>query len=128
MLRNRFYILVCIIAVVPLGFVLKYYHGPANQWPNLYGAAVMYELFWCLCAYFVFPDRKHIVVIAFLVFTGTCILETMQIWHPPMLELIRSYRIGVWLIGNGFDWMDFPHYVLGSVLGWGIMRVVADSK
>jgi hypothetical protein len=85
-------------------------------------------VFWCLCAFLVFPARKNSAIIAISVFTITCILEIMQLWHYPVLELIRSYRVGVWLIGNGFDWMDFPHYVLGSAMGWGVMRMIADRK
>jgi hypothetical protein len=42
----------------------------------------------------------------------------MQLWHHPVLETIRSFRAGTWLIGNGFDWWDFPHYALGCGLGW----------
>jgi hypothetical protein len=48
----------------------------------------------------------------------TCILEVLQCWHPPFLESIRSTRIGVTLIGNSFAWLDFPHYLAGSLIAY----------
>lgn len=48
----------------------------------------------------------------------TCILEFLQLWHPPFLELIRSYLIGRLLIGTSFSWWDFPHYLVGCLIGW----------
>jgi hypothetical protein len=117
-------ILIGLLLVVPLGFALKYYAGPGHVWCNLYGAAVLYEVFWCLVAFFFFPRKKNIPVIALGVFVITCILEFLQLWHPPLLELVRSYRVGVWLIGNGFDWLDFPHYAIGCGLGYLIIKKV----
>jgi hypothetical protein len=127
MISLRLKIIISLIVTVPLGFGLKYWTGPGSSWCNAHGAAVLYELFWCLCAFFLFPKRRNIPVIAAAVFIITCILEIMQLWHPPLLEAIRSCAIGAWLIGNYFDWWDFPHYVLGSGLGWAVMRVLGRN-
>ena len=124
----RIRILLCLAVTVPCGFLFKFYSGPGAGWCNAHGAAVFYEIFWCLAAFFCFPGRRNIPVIATAVFIVTCILEIMQLWHPPLLEAIRSAPLGVWLIGNGFDWADFPHYVLGSGFGWVILRVLYKSK
>lgn len=113
--------LLLIAITVPLGFGLKYYSGPGHAWCNLYGAAVLYEVFWCLAAFLLFPSRKAIIPIAMIVFLVTCGLEFLQLWHPPFLEAIRSTRPGVWLIGNGFDWWDFPHYIMGCMSGGFLM-------
>jgi hypothetical protein len=48
----------------------------------------------------------------------TCVLEILQLWHPPILEAMRDTWIGRLLLGSTFSWWDFPHYVLGSILGW----------
>jgi len=121
-------IIICLAVTIPLGFGFKYYSGPGAGWFNAHGAGILYEIFWCLCAFFFFPYRRTIPVIAVSVFIVTCILETMQLWHPPLLEAIRSRAVGVWIIGNCFDWMDFPHYILGSGLGWVTMRVLDKNK
>jgi hypothetical protein len=123
-LTSRSLTLLLIAITVPLGFGLKYYSGPGHIWCNLYGAAVLYEVFWCLAAFLLFPSRKAIVPIAIIVFLATCGLEFLQLWRPPVLQAIRSFRPGVWLIGNGFDWWDFPHYITGCVLGWVVLNII----
>ena len=104
--------------IVPLGFAFKLYGGPGHVWFNDYGAAVLYEVFWCLLAGLVFDPRKHALRIAVVVFVITCALEFLQLVDTPLLSAIRRYRLGQYLIGTTFVWWDFPHYVLGCVLGW----------
>ena len=124
----RLFTLLLIAITVPLGFGLKYYSGPGSVWCNLYGAAMLYEVFWCLAAFLVFPFRNAIVPITVTVFSVTCGLEFLQLWHHPFLEAVRSTHLGVWLIGNGFDWRDFPHYIAGSLLGWLVLLCLAKSR
>jgi hypothetical protein len=114
--------------IVFAGFAFKYYPGPGHSWFNLYGAGVLYEVFWCLVAFCFFPRSQNMPIIAAAVFVCTCVLETAQLWHHPLLEEIRRFRIGVWLIGDGFDWWDFPHYAAGCALGWAILRTLQNSK
>lgn len=110
---------VSMLIVIAMGFFFKYYTGPAHQWFNNYGAAVFYEIFWCLFAFLFFSkSRKAVWQIPIWVFIVTCILEFLQLWHPPLLENFRATLIGKWLIGTTFAWWDFPHYVLGCILGW----------
>jgi hypothetical protein len=123
----RIKILLCLAVIVPLGFGFKYYSGPGAFWFNAYGAAVFYEIFWCLCAFFFFTKRRDIPIIAVTVFIITCVLETMQLWHPPLLEAVRGTHFGAWIIGTTFDWLDFPHYIIGSGFGWASMRFL-DRK
>ena len=56
--------------------------------------------------------------IVIFVFIITCCLETLQLWHPEFLEVIRSNFIGVTILGNSFNWLDFPYYFIGSLLGY----------
>jgi hypothetical protein len=46
----------------------------------------------------------------------------LQLWHPKSLETIRSSFIGSALIDTTFSWLDFPHYALGSFIGWQWLR------
>ncbi|MCC5644560.1 DUF2809 domain-containing protein [Nostoc sp. CHAB 5824] len=117
--RNQtIFIILSLLIVIPMGFLFKYYTGPAYQWFNDYGAAIFYEIFWCLFAFWFFRSRAAIIQIPIWVFVITCILEFLQLWHPPLLEEIRATLIGKLLLGTTFIWWDFPHYVLGCVLGW----------
>ncbi|MUG98693.1 DUF2809 domain-containing protein [Scytonema sp. UIC 10036] len=127
----NFHILLSLLIVITMGFFFKYYVGPAHQWLNNYGAAVFYEIFWCLFAFLFFKGQAAIWQIPLWVFIITCILEFLQLWHPPLLEQFRATLIGKWLIGTTFAWWDFPHYLLGCVLGWLWLQklpVINDAK
>ncbi|WP_017318819.1 ribosomal maturation YjgA family protein [Mastigocladopsis repens] len=116
--NQSFYIIPSLLIVIAMGFFFKYYTGLAHKWLNDYGAAVFYEIFWCLFAFLFFRSRAAVRQIPLWVFIITCILEFLQLWHPPLLEEFRTTLIGKWLIGTTFAWWDFPHYVLGCLLGW----------
>ncbi|MEH2162586.1 MAG: DUF2809 domain-containing protein [Nostoc sp.] len=121
MLRHRnqtIFIIISILIVVPMGLLSKFYTGPAHQWFNDYGGDILYEIFWCLFAFWFFRSRTAIIQIPIWVFVITCILELLQLWHPPLLNEIRATLIGKLLLGTTFVWWDFPHYALGCVLGW----------
>ena len=109
---------ISLLVVTPFGFAFKFYSGPGNWWFNDYGAGVLYETFWILLAFIFFPSKRSANVIPIYVFVITCILEFLQLWHPPFLNTIRSSFLGSALIGTTFVWWDFPHYVLGCLAGW----------
>lgn len=121
----RKWIVLSLCVVTPLGFLSKFYAGPGHLWFNNYGGGVLYEVFWCLVAFLFLPRLRYITPIALWVLVVTCILEVLQLWHPPFLQSIRSTVIGRMLLGTTFVWWDFPHYVLGSLLGWLWMRAIA---
>ena len=117
---------VSLAAVVPAGFYAKLYRGPGAHWVNDSFAAVFYEVFWCLVLSLLLPawsGRR----IALAVLAATCALEFMQLWHPPLLEYLRSFTLGGALLGNWFDWWDFPYYFLGSGVGWLWLKLI-DSR
>ncbi|MDL1979085.1 MAG: DUF2809 domain-containing protein [Deltaproteobacteria bacterium] len=64
-----------------------------------------------------FPKKALTNKIPLWVFTITCALEILQMWHPPVLERIRSCFLGRALIGTSFSWWDFPHYAVGCLVG-----------
>ena len=66
--------------------------------------------------------------IALAVLIATCILEFLQLWHPPLLEWLRSFFIGRTILGSYFDWSDFPYYFIGSALGWLWLRVIGRRQ
>ncbi|WP_138498835.1 DUF2809 domain-containing protein [Nostoc sp. PA-18-2419] len=121
MRRNRnqtIYIILSMLIVVPMGFLFKYYTGSGHKWFNDYGGDILYEIFWCLFAFWFFRSRAAVIQIPIWVFIITCIIEFLQLWHPPLLDEIRTRFIGKLLLGTTFVWWDFPHYLLGCVLGW----------
>jgi hypothetical protein len=126
LVRGR--ILLSLLVVTPLGFLSKLYAGPAQGWFNNYAAGVLYEVFWCLVLFLFWPRRESAMKIAVGVLATTSALEVLQLWHPWLLEQIRSTFLGRALLGTTFAWWDFPHYVLGCALGWFGMLWVLGSE
>lgn len=113
--RNR-RILFALLIITPVGFYSKFYAGPLHYWVNNSLCGLFYETFWCFVLA-LFCKRLKPVYIAGIVLAATCLLEFLQLWHPPFLELLRRNFIGVTILGNAFSWSDFPYYFAGSVMG-----------
>ena len=122
---KRRWIIFSLCIVTPLGFWSKSYTGPGFKWFNNYGGGVLYEVFWCLAVFFFVPSKKNALRIAAWVLIVTSLLEIMQLWRPEFLERIRETYLGAALLGTTFVWWDFPHYVLGCLIGFLLMRVIS---
>jgi len=121
--RLRFRIVVALLAVTALGFGMKLYPGPGRWWVNHFGpASVAYEVFFMLLAFLVVPRRRAVTPIAVGVCGTTCVLEFLQLWHPPWLEAARSTFLGECLLGDSFSWWDLPAYPIGCLLGWFLLQ------
>lgn len=116
-----------VTAVVPLGFACKFYRGPGAHWMNDSFAGTWYVVFWCLAAITVNP-RWQPWRVAAAVLTATCILEFLQLWHPPFLEWLRSFFLGRAILGSSFDWGDFPYYFLGAAIAWAVTVLVVLDR
>lgn len=116
------------LIVTPLGFGLKLYEGPGQNWFNNYAAGALYVIFWCLVAFLFWPRLELITWIAVTVFAVTSLLEVLQLWHPRLLEGIRASFLGRTLIGTTFAWWDFAHYALGCALAWLWMRGILSAS
>jgi len=110
-----------LIFIIPLGFATKFYVGPGSIWVSNYLGGIIYVVFFILLVAILLPNISQIKV-SISVLCATCILEIMQLWHPYLLEIVRSYFIGRALIGNGFDWFDFPYYILGTIIGYFVLK------
>ncbi|MBW1781312.1 MAG: DUF2809 domain-containing protein [Deltaproteobacteria bacterium] len=117
-----------LLSVTLLGFLFKYYSGPGRWWFNDYGAGLFYEIFWILIFFFIFPGKRSAHHIPLWVFVITSALEILQLYHPPVLELIRSCFLGKALIGTTFSWWDFPHYMAGCLMGWLYIRWIIKKS
>lgn len=115
--KKRAWTLTSLLIVVPIGFYSKFYAGPAAHWVNNSLSGVLYEIFWCLLIFLLLGDGNP-GAIALPVLAVTCLLEFLQLWHPPFLEFLRSYFIGRTILGSSFTWSDFPYYFLGCGIGW----------
>lgn len=126
-MEQRIGTLISLIVIVPIGFFSKFYSGPASHWVNDSLGGLFYEIFWCLVLLLILPKAKPLFI-AIPVLISTCVLEFMQLWHPPFLEFLRSYFIGRTILGTTFTWNDFPYYFVGSAMGWWWLRILQRMK
>lgn len=125
MSKRRLLILLSLLVITPIGFLTKFYSGPAEAWVSDSLGGLFYEIFWCLVFSFIISRAKPLPVAA-AVFIATSLLEILQLWHPPFLEMLRSGFIGRTILGNSFNPSDFIYYVLGCVAGYFWLKVIEN--
>ena len=133
LLNRRALILLSLLIITPVGLLSKAYTGVGQEWVRDYSGDVLYEIFWCLVAFwFVRPVkdldrlRKLTSKIALWVFIVTCAIEVSQLWFYLVPVAIRTSFVWRMLLGSGFAWWDFPHYALGSLIGWWLIYQIGN--
>ena len=111
------------VILIPIGLYTKLYSGIGAVWVHNSLGGLVYVVFWCLVFYLLLPSAKIILITSGVLFV-TCCLEFMQLWEPPFLTAIRSTFTGRAMIGNSFNWSDFPYYFLGAFAGFFWMRLI----
>lgn len=124
LISYRFALLISIALVVPLGYIVRFYHGGQNEWSD-FGGSVAYEIFWIMLVIVCLP-RSSLLWTAIAVCLATCAIEFLQLWKPPLLQMIRATLPGRIILGNTFNWSDFPSYFVGSFLGWAWVRSLRE--
>jgi len=119
----RWRTILSLAVILPIGLLYNQYRG-STWWLNQEVGGIFYEIFWCLLAFLFLPTRRAVWQIPLWVLVITCLLEFMQLWHPPFLTWVRSFGWGRMLIGTTFTWADFPYYFIGSGLGWLWLRLM----
>jgi hypothetical protein len=106
-----------IIVTLCLGFLSKFYTGPAHEWVNNSLGGVFYVIFWCQVIHYIKPGSSPFWV-SICVLLATCAIEFSQLSHLRMLEVIRKTFLGRALIGNSFNVSDFGYYFAGAAVSW----------
>ena len=130
MLKQRVYTVLSLAIVIPLGLLANAHRG-INMLLNNSLAGLLYEIFWCLFFYFLFP-RAYVWKIIVWVFLVTCLLELLQLWHPQFLVSIRETFMAKVIIGTSFAFLDIVYYIMGCLFAWlwikGIQRLSYKKK
>jgi glycopeptide antibiotics resistance protein len=113
---SRLVFLVNILAIVPLGYIIRFSPSLPEYIRDPVGG-VAYEIFWILLVLFIYPPANRRLS-AIGVCLATCAIEFLQLYQPPWLQAIRATLPGRLILGTDFIWSDFPVYVLGCYLGW----------
>jgi len=115
--RTNREVIISLLIITPIGFLSKFYRGPAHLWVNDSLGGVFYEIFWCLVLTLCLPRLRPLTIASIVLIVTGC-LEFLQLWHPPFLEWFRASFIGRTILGNSFGWSDFPYYFGGSLIGY----------
>jgi len=115
--KTRIITVISLLVIIPAGFYTKFYKGPAGAWIGNSLGGLLYVIFWCLIIFLIIP-RARIWKIAGGVLIITCLLECLQLYHPPFLNYLRSFFIGQAVLGNSFNPADFMYYIAGSIAAY----------
>ena len=118
-IRTSYFMHLAIIVALGLGTMI--YAGPGAGLVRHQLGGTFYVLAWFYLALWMRPGWNPRRV-GLIVFGLTCLVEFSQLWHPEWLEPLRGHRLGQLLVGSSFDWLDFPGYVLGLLIGLGLER------
>ena len=119
-LRARF--ILALLAAAGLGLAAKAFAPTAAH-----AAGLFYVAFWVFLVLAVRPGLSAWKA-ALAVLLITCMLETLQLWPPPLLERLRRPWLGQTLLGAVFSWMDFPFYVAGAAGAWAFAALLGARR
>ncbi len=111
-----------LVVVTLLGFLTKCYGGPGSLWVQNSLGGVLYVVFWSLLFSLFLPVTRPWKICLAVLLTTTA-LEILQLWHPRLLEAVRSTFLGHALLGNTFSWLDMLHYLAGFLLSLLLVRL-----
>jgi hypothetical protein len=115
MLRKRFFL--CLSITILLGLRFFALRGTAVDGFANHANGSLYVIAWIFFTLVLAPRLAPLpVCIAALL--GTCAIDFLQLWHPPLLEAVRATLPGRLVLGSTFMWGDFPAYGIGALLGW----------
>ena len=113
--------------LVPIGVGTKLYVGPGAAWVVGSLGGSIYVMFWSFLGLTLWPASSPGRVAAG-VFGGTVAIEFLQLWHPPLLETLRSTLLGQTVLGGVFSWVDIPFYAVGAVASAVIARIMLGRR
>jgi hypothetical protein len=87
----------------------------------------LYVVFWVFAVLASFPRLPRLEA-SLAVVGATIALEFAQLWHPPLLERIRSTFPGRALFGTTFAWSDIPYYGAGGLAAYAMARVLGCGE
>ncbi len=118
---------ISLIATLVMGVATQFVEGPNLVWIARQLGGTFYVLLWIFLTLTAFPKWRASAVCG-AALLATLLVECAQLAHPAWLENLRSTRPGRLLLGSDFDWMDFPYYGLGYLVGLIWTRCLAGPR
>jgi hypothetical protein len=107
----------CIIA---LGLPARLMQGRLPAWYVTYAG----DFLWAMLLYFVcaLSFRLSSARTFCIALPAAYLIEVSQVFHPPWLEWLRSFKLLAMVLGFSFLWSDIIAYTLGIALAAAIDR------
>jgi len=116
---------VLLFILVLVGVSTKLYSGFASEFVINYLGGVIYVVFFIVLASLVFPKARSIKI-SLIVLCITFLLEFSQLIQFGFLNSLRKYFVIRALIGSIFNVFDFVFYVVGAVIGQGVLLILKN--
>ncbi len=114
--RNRLVYACCFASVIASGLLWRSSLIPLPTALSKYGGDALWSLMVFFGFGFLFP-RLSTLATAASALAFSFLIETSQLYHASWIDTIRATRLGALVLGNVFNWPDFPAYALGILIG-----------
>lgn len=125
--RSRWWLLVCLIAVIALGLA-------SRKFPSLFPAILgKYpgDALWAMMVFgglaFAKP-RASTGRLTALAFAISCAVEFSQLYQAPWLNAIRDTTLGHLALGSTFSWFDIAAYAAGVLVAFLVDALLMRSE
>jgi hypothetical protein len=122
------------IVLVPIIICSAFATRSGSPWIPAFVAEFGGDTLWAWMVFMVIraiAPRWPIWKSAALTLTIAYLCEISQLYHAPWIDTIRSYRLGVVILGNCFVWSDLACYTVGILFGAfaeaGVRKVTGDK-
>ena len=124
--RSRWLIAILALLVIAVGLASR---RGLVQFPAVLGnypGDALWAWVVLLCVAWVRPSitRGRLVGVSLMIAFA---IEFLQLYQAPWIQAVRANKLAYLVLGNGFDPLDLPAYVVGIALGaavdWGWQRI-----
>jgi hypothetical protein len=112
-----------VIILIPIGLYTKVYSGIGHEFICNRMGGIIYVIFFIVLASLAFPKARPIKL-SLIVLGITSLLELSQLIHNDILDDFRTNFIFRALFGNVFNAFDFLYYIIGALVGFGILNIL----
>jgi len=90
-----------------------------NQFLPFWYVQYFGDFLWAMLIYFLYCliFKVSTLKAGIYALTTTYLIETSQLFHPPWLQALRSFKPCALILGFGFLWSDIICYTLGILAG-----------
>ena len=108
------------LTLIPIVIVTAFATRSGAAWIPGFVAEYGGDTLWALMVFMVvrvIAPRWPLLRSVLLTLTISYLCEISQLYHAPWIDAIRSYRLGVILLGDTFVWSDLVCYTVGILVG-----------